>query len=214
MLAQWKSLRLVAATVGTVDVTDEEAEAYYLENYVEPDRLLYEGQVEAFENDVLYGDNVSCWIPVDYRLVQWILIPYTDDACTQIEALSQTMLETYQAASDAYDQTFGLFSSSEERTQAQETYQAALDAYMDASSRLSNKLQEAMDEVRPTLLLIAERYNNGESFDTLITEYSSDQSTLEGSWPIRSGTTQFVTEYVDACMNIAEINGLSDPLAT
>ena len=48
-------------------LTDAELNAYYQENLVEPSRQLYANDVAAFETEVLYGGQMSCYIPEGYR---------------------------------------------------------------------------------------------------------------------------------------------------
>lgn len=75
------------------DVSDEEAEAFYEDNYVKPFRDRYEGNVPLFENEILIPGNETLYIPEGYRVIRQLILPVTQDVIEKLEAVESRAAE-------------------------------------------------------------------------------------------------------------------------
>ena len=110
-------------------LTEEEVNTYYQENFVEPSRQLYGGDIATFETEVLYGGQVSFYMPEGYRYIRQLLLPAPQDIASRLSD-NQTAREQADARiTTAANRIYGLKVLDEVSTDADAEFTAAQESY-------------------------------------------------------------------------------------
>jgi len=102
-LANRPLLRVRDQVAGEIVVTDEEIEAFYLANLVEPSKLQYAEDAARYEFDTYYMGQASYYVPEGYRAVTHILLKVDEDLLNRWKDLSARYEEQQQSAEAAAD---------------------------------------------------------------------------------------------------------------
>ena len=215
VLAQWRSMRLAEKTVGNVPVFAGEIENVYQEQMVEPDREKYQDNLAAFEEEVLFGGGTSAYIPGDYKLVQWILLPpASEETAADLGNALEAEEKAYDAASTAFAATYGSFDSEEELNAARAAYAGALAEYeqkLEALNRTKEALLESMVARIDEILLEAK---NGTPWEELIRKYSADLSSLGNPYPVSPESVKTDEALIAAAAALDEPGRIAEPVVT
>ena len=212
--ARWKSLRLAEAVAGGMTVTDREVDELYLTECVEPDRIKYQDDIDMFEQEVLFGEGTSCYVPAEYRLVQWILLPPEEPLAGELHAAAEAADGAYSNAVKAYEATFGSFDSDQAMKDARDAYDEALAAYSAAGQELEAVKQQALEAASDTVDKILGEYQAGVPWDELIERYSSDTSTLGNPYPVNEASSITPDVIKEAAMSIGAEGEAGGPVST
>lgn len=212
--AQWKSFRLAEKVGGDIRVTEEELRALYEAEYVTPDREKYRGHPDAFEREILFGEGTSCYVPAEYRLVQWIELQPGEPAAGELKAAAAEDAESFRAAAAAYEATFGSFEKEEELQAARDAYDKALAGYAAAEEKLEKAKRKALEAVADTVTSIRQAYGEGAAWDDLTERYSSDQSTRGNPYPVFAESRMTDPVLRDTVMAIPSEGEISGPVCT
>lgn len=209
-------------------VTDEEVEAYY-QSLVEADKALYENDIAAYvdyNNQVdmmamyaaMYGSasnmDYAWYKPEGFRAVKHILLP-----------IDETLMTTYTDLQARY----------EEQESAAETAEAAEEATEEAAEETVEEVEpvtlEMINEAKAAILTsvadkieeINTRIADGADFDELIATYGVDadgnpsdpgmasEPYMTTGYEVCAVSSNYVPEFVEAAMSIAEVGGVSAP---
>lgn len=200
--------------VQDVTVTDEEVEAYY-QSLVESDKALYENDIAAYVDYTTQVDMMAMYAsmygsasnmdypwykPEGFRGVKHILLP-----------VEETLMNTYTDLQARFEEQQSAEEGAEEAAEpvTAEMINAAKAAIL---SSLADKIEE-----------INARIVEGVDFDELITIYGVDADgnpsdpgmTAEPykttGYEVCAASSNYVPEFVEAAMSIAELGGVSAP---
>lgn len=217
------------ATEG-ITVTDEEATKEYNEEYVPKDKELYGSDVASYESTVyFYGRNSVFYIPDGYRYVKHIKLALPEDVAAEINDLNSDISIARNAISSFESELYLLENTPDENTGTTETdtperteamIQADLDAQQAKLEELESRLDEAYEQVMPSLLPtteeITKKLSEGTSFDALIDEYSIDESSNTDSKGelIHKESTAVDAVRRDAAMALSKVGDVSEPIVS
>ena len=215
VLAQWRSMRLAEKTVGDVQVSAEEIDSVYREQMVEPDREKYQGNVAAFEEEVLFGSGTSAYIPDDYRLVQWILLPPESEEITAgLWIALEAEEDAYKAATAAFSATYGSFDSEEALNAARMAYAEALEKYEQKLEALNRTKEALLESMAGRVDEILREEENGTPWEELIRKYSADLSTLDNPYPVSLESVMTDEALIVAAATLDEPGKIAEPVVT
>ena len=211
IFAQWVTQCLGQAIAGDLEVTDEELDALYQEQFVEPARQKYQENPAAFEEKVLFGDELSSYIPAGFRLVRWIVIQPEKELSKELRTVTDATMDAYEKAVKAYEATFGTFENDEALQIARKNYEDALTEYGIAMEEAEKIKQKVLDATSDTVSEIRRAYGEGIAFDDLIRQYSADDTTLENPYPIHSESRVTDQDLKELALSINSVGEISEP---
>ena len=212
--AQWRTLRLAEKVAGDIEVSENEIDTLYEDEYVKPDQEKYMENIPAFENEVIFGGGHSCYIPEGYRLVEWIMVPFPETIGEAIVSAFDEADKAYETVSEAYLATYGTFENNDALVKAQTAYTNALEAYSRSSDVLAQLEDEALLASQNVIDEILGRYESGTSWDDLIHEYSSDLDSEGNPYPLHTESITSNQLLIKAGFSISEPGGTADPVVT
>lgn len=211
--------------VQDVTVTDEEVEALY-QSLVEADKALYENDIAAYvdyNNQVdmmayyamMYGSasemDYAWYRPAGFRAVKHILLP-----------VDETLMATYTDLQARYE---------EQQSDAAAAEATADEAAEEAAEPAEPVTPEMINEAKAAVLAsladkideINQKIAEGVDFDELIATYGVDadgnpsdpgmanEPTKTTGYEVSAASSNYVPEFVEASMSIAELGGVSAP---
>ncbi|MDO5435385.1 MAG: hypothetical protein Q4G19_03350 [Clostridia bacterium] len=160
------------------DVTDEEIREYYTVNYVEPDRLRYEGNVPLYEEEILYGGGGSAYVPEGMFYVKYIVLPLPPEGeLTEEAAKAETALKDAEdALQTAYDTLARVaILGNTDQTAERDAYNRALSARDAARDRRDSAVAAITESLGDTVSEIRAHLSSGDSFESQIRLYSTEE---------------------------------------
>ena len=157
-----------------VTVTDEEAETYLQDNFVGPDREAYENDIPRFEREILSTGNEAFFTPAGYRIIRQILLPYPQSVVDEISALQPALEEEGAALEDAYHAVADAAITGGDVQAVLAEYQKQVEDYALLLNQLAELEKSALPLMKDTTDEIAQRYADGESFDSLIRTFGKE----------------------------------------
>ena len=201
--------------VQDVTVTDEEVEALY-QSLVEADKALYENDIAAYADynaqvDMMamyaqmYGSasnmDYAWYKPEGFRAVKHILLEVDETLMNNYTDL-QARFEEQQHEEEAAEET-----AEEAAEEAAEPVTAEMinTAKAEILASLADKIEE-----------INTKINEGVEFDELIAAYGTDpgmvnEPYMTTGYEVCAASANYVPEFVEASMSIAEVGGVSAP---
>ena len=173
--------------VGDVSISDEEVKETY-DEYVAMDEESFADNVPLYEQTIAaYGSNESFYSPEGYRHFTHIRLTGDEEKLEELQALMYP--EESATAADA----------------------TAADAENEAA--IAELKDEILAEVQDTVDEIEEKFNDGESFDDLIDEYSVDAELSNYSGcSVHKDSIFWEQDFIDGAMAVEEIGQISDPI--
>ena len=214
-LSQWKDERLAQAVAGELPpLSQEELEAYYQQNYVEPCREAYGNDIEAFETEVLYYGVSSSYLPEGYRYVRHILLKMPEELTRR---LGENQEETEKAAAElelAQSRVSGLALLEEDTAQARSEAEAAQGRLDSLEKEYQEILDGAIQYYAGELAQIERRLEAGESFDALLAEYNQDGQMPREGFMVCQNSVLWAERFREGAMALRAPGDVSAPLAT
>lgn len=150
------------------DVTDEEIESFYDENYVKPYRDRYEGNIPLFENEILIPGEETLYLPTGYRRISQILIPLTGEKYAELSALEEEAIRVSEQMQTIYNDIAGKAIAGQEITEEERTSYQVLKEEMDRLELAHGSAWIAfLDDNEAVTEEIRTRIATGESFASL-----------------------------------------------
>ena len=200
-------------------LTQEMVDEYYAENFLNPDRELYENDLDRYEEEIIAQKNESFYTPEGYRAIKQILLAYPDEVeralkneRARFNIAGNKMgeaLETLAAAAAAAESWEDLAEAKAAYNAAAEEMQAAAEDYAQKRNRMTAPL------IQPTVDAIMEEYHAGIDIDTMIKRYSSDtneQNTTGGGYPFHPDSKNWTAEFSTAASALKKPGDLSQPV--
>ncbi len=198
-----------------VTVSDEETQAAY-EEQVESDKSSY--ATDSTYVSARNNGTVIAWNPEGYRAVKQVLIKFDDDQTARYDELTDeletlnTALEAAQNPEEPAEETTE--ETAEEATEAEET-RTVEEIQADIDS-VQAELDALYAELLPEAQEVIDKFNAGESFDSLIEAYNDDpgmtsEPTASKGYVVKADSTYYDSAFVEGAMSIAEVGGISEP---
>lgn len=179
--------RLEEYCVGDVSVSDEEVKEKY-DEYVSLDQESFEGNVTLYEQTIAaYGSNDSFYIPEGYHHFVHIRLGGDEEKLEEL----QTLMYAEATATDG----------------------DATAANAQQETKIAQLKEEILAEVQDTVDEIEEKFEAGESFDTLMDDYSIDATTTSyAGYSVHKDSIFWEKDFVDGAMAIENIGDISEPI--
>lgn len=215
-----RELRLIGEYCADVVLTESEVDTYYLENFVNPEKEKYGHNIPLYEEEVIMRQNESFYVPEGYRYLKHILLPYPEELVAALRPYARKMKEADSALEQAGK---GLFEAAaaaekwEDLAGARAVYDSAKAASGEALEAFEAKQREALDMVRETTDEISRRYAAGESFESLMKEFSQDtarQGAEDPGFPFHPDSPNWPESFRRAAAALAQPGDLSAPVLT
>ena len=167
--------RILDLYCADVTVTEEEVQAYYQENFLEPDREKYAHDVPRYEKEIILTGAEAFYVPEGYRYLKNILLPFPDAIRQELNAMKVDGNRLVSEVQTAYDRLAESAANGEETAPFKEDYDQKLAALRAFEDQYLQKEKEAIPLLQSKIDLIREQLAAGISIDTILKEYSLDQ---------------------------------------
>ena len=196
-------------------LTDAEVDAYYQESFVEPSRQLYGGDIATFETEVLYGGQVSFYMPEGYRYIRQLLLPAPEDIAKQLSD-NQTAREQADARiTTAANRIYGLKVLDEVSTDADAEFTAAQEAYEALEQEHEALIAQMMEHYSAEIASIHEALAQGESFAEIAAQYADeDEEIPDEGYLVCKDSILYAEAFRDQAMALEHVGDVSEPFAT
>lgn len=214
LLVSERESRILDLYCSDVTVTDEEAETYYREQFLDPDRERYGQNVPLYEEEILVPGRTAFFTPEGYRYIKNILLAYPAEIAEALSAIEVEGKKALTAAQKAYDKLAQAAATGQDQTELKAAYDKKMEAVAELEDKYRAKEKEAVPLMADTIASIREQLAAGISIETLLKQYSLDQQQTGTDkpgalyhpeselWP------QEAHEVIDA---VTEVGGLSEP---
>lgn len=206
-----------------VTVTAEEIQKEF-ESRVESDKKNYEENANAYGQKRNGGEKVY-YAPAGYRMVKQVLVQFTADDKTAIDAARSaltpltTALNNAQTALDDNDkamQAEGIAADelqklTDKKAELQKALDEAKSAEQVAQQNLTAALEKGYAAIAQKAQDIYTRAQGGESFDALIKEFNEDPGQPAEGYAIREGFSSFDEAFVKPAMALTEKGSVAEP---
>lgn len=209
--------------VKDVTVSEEELQEAY-NTHVESAMTTYGNSPSSYGTDVQNGSTIY-YVPAGYRYVKHILIEFTDEDSETISDLESQISEKQTELTTAQNSLtdLGEDASADDEATAQnratltETVDTCTTEIADLESQLADAKEAAYVAIQPTVDEVLEKISAGEDFDALIEQYGQDPGmetspAKENGYPVSADSTNWVTEFRDAAMALANVGDVSEPV--
>ena len=102
-LASERYRRILALYCGDVTVTPAQILQYYLDAFVNPDRLRYENDIPLYESEILQTGNEAFYTPQGYRRIKHILLAYPQEITEAPDQIDSRVQQAQAVKDEAYD---------------------------------------------------------------------------------------------------------------
>ena len=196
-------------------LTEEEVNTYYQENFVEPSRQLYGGDIATFETEVLYGGQVSFYMPEGYRYIRQLLLPAPEDIAKQLSD-NQTAREQADARiTTAANRIYGLKVLDEVSTDADAEFTAAQEAYEALEQEHEALIAQMMEHYSAEIASIREALAQGESFAEIAARYAKEGEEIpDEGYLVCKNSILYAEAFRDQAMALEHVGDVSEPFAT
>lgn len=212
--------KLKESIVKDVTVTDADIQSEY-DSKVSDAKTSYETNLSQYASDVSSGALIY-YRPAGYRYVKNLLIQFTSDDSAAITALQSQVdaktddLDTNASMIAALPTDAGSITDDvQDRLNRLNTSKTQLEADIaDLNAQIETAKEKAYTDLQAKVDEVSAKIAAGEDFDALLTEYGEDTgmqsepAKTEG-YLVCAGDTQYVTEFTDASMALANVGDIS-----
>lgn len=213
-----RQFRMFEIYCADVELSAEEIDTYYLEEYVNPDRERYENDISLFEQEMVSKNNEAFFVPEGYIRLKWILLSYPETLWKEAEP---QLFRVYLANAE----TEAAYNELAEKAATAEDWNE-LDSYRDlydrnkaeseeAAAALIEKLSEALPAAEAAKALIREALDSGVSFEQLVNKYSSNTDFADPENPgtmFHPDSPNWSERTREAILQLKQPGDLSDPV--
>lgn len=174
LLNQYETEKIMEYYHINIEITDADVDSFYKDNYVQMSRERYENNIPLFEEEVLYGDSYSAYVPEGYRLLHQIVIPVPENILKELKQVEEEA-NTYAAqAEEAYNKIAELAIEGKDTKKQTELYQSAMDHIDELSVKYGELWQSVLTATNDECDEIYARLQMGESFEDLMKLYDPE----------------------------------------
>lgn len=208
-LMQIQEKRLIDLYCGDIQVTGEEARAYYNENNVEKDKEKYGNDLTQFEVDVLLNGGSSCYTPDGFYYIRFMMLQPNSDRTRQIEVAQYAVEDAEKLLEDANAQlTAAALDDGKDLEDARQAYKNAQDEADRARATLDQTRKAAAEDYAPLMKIVRAALKDGADFGTVISMYGTegnDAAMGENGQPFHPQSVIWDPDFV------AEVSKLQEP---
>lgn len=212
---EWEN-RILDLYCSDVTVTEEEAEKYYRETFLEPDRAKYADDVPQYEQDAIAGGIEVFYTPEGYRYIKNILLAFPEEIEKSLASIRAAGKKQVSAVQKAYEKLAAAAAAGEDIAPLKENYDRKTAGLREEEERFLAKAREALPLLQETIDTIREKLAAGISIETLLQEYSLDQQQTGTDKPgaLYHPDSELWPEASKAVINAMKVPGeLSEPYA-
>jgi len=214
--------RAIALFCGSMVLTQAQVDAYYEEQFVEPDREDYEHDIDRYDQEILLNNNEAFYTPEGYRYIRQVVLVFPEEAlnaCRSEEArvnrASRRMTAALQDLTLAATKADGW---TEALADAKAAYDEAAEELDKAQQSWRSKMQAiSLSLLKETIDTIREQVENGVEFRLIVSRYSTDQTerNLSGDgYPFHPDSQIWPEAFARAASGLKKPGDLSDPVVT
>ncbi|MCQ2458026.1 MAG: hypothetical protein MJ142_04740 [Clostridia bacterium] len=170
-LLELQQQRLIELYCADVQVTADEAMAFYTENYVEPDREKYENNPVLFESDVIVNRGSAAYVPDGFFYIRFLILNPNGERMREIEK-AQYAYEDSMAAWEAAGEALKTAALNGENLESAQTLYLQEEQNMNnALTALTEAREAAAADYAPLMETIRQALNDGADFSGMISMY-------------------------------------------
>ncbi|MCQ2511850.1 MAG: hypothetical protein MJ092_00435 [Lachnospiraceae bacterium] len=161
-----------------VNVTDEDIDHFYKENYVQPCRERYEKNIPLFEEEVICGDYDSAYVPDGFRILYQIVIPVPEDIRNELTRIETEATTQAKDAEEAYNKIASYVIDGKDTASLEETYRNAMNRIDELNVEYGRLWQSVLKSTSDECDQLYARLKDGESFEDLMQDYNPDNALI------------------------------------
>lgn len=210
--------KLYETVTADVTVTDEDIQAAY-EEQIASDKESYTS--DTAYNSARNSGTTIAWNPEGYRAVKHVLVKFDDDQSTRYSDLTSQLNNLNEALEEALNptETAEATDSAEATVEpaAEETAERTAEEIQADIDSVQAELDALYEELMPTAQEVVDKFNAGESFESLIETYNGDpgmtsEPTKSQGYAVKADSTAYDAAFTEGAMSIAELGGISEPV--
>ena len=210
--------KLYETVTADVTVTDEDIQAAY-EEKIASDKESYTS--DTAYNSARNSGTTIAWNPEGYRAVKHVLIKFDDDQSTRYSDLTSQLNNLNEALEEALNpaETAEATDSAEATAEpaAEETVERTAEEIQADIDSVQAELDALYEELMPTAQEVVDKFNAGESFESLIETYNGDpgmtsEPIKSQGYAVKADSTAYDAAFTEGAMSIAELGGISEPV--
>lgn len=201
----------------TTSVSIDELVDFYTEHYVQPDREKYENDVKRYEEEILLQNTEAFFTPSGYRYIKQILLPIPDDIQAKLNEINARGAQANKLLEEAYNALAQAAASGEDIAPHKAAYDERAAAVEACGKEYETELRAAVPALKEKTDEIYSRYEAGESFETLMADYSVDSLHQQASDPgylFHPESENWAGDFHDAAAALEKPGDVSQPVAT
>lgn len=208
--------KLYEVTTADVTVTEEDVQAAY-EAQIESDKENYAN--DSTYNSARNAGTTIAWNPEGYRAVKHVLIKFNDDQSSRYSDLTSqlnNLNEALDAALNPEPTAEPTADATEEPAEEEVVERTAEEIQADIDA-VQAQLDALYAELMPTAQEVIDKFNAGETFESLIDTYNGDpgmtaEPTKSQGYAVKADSTAYDAAFTAGAMSIAELGGISEPV--
>lgn len=159
-----------------VTVTEEEILEYYHTYFLDPDTESYADDIPLYEKEILDLNNESFYTPEGYRYIKDILLDIPEIIDSEMKTIYLEGQQAALQAQSAYGDLAAAAAAGEDTASAKEAYDRKMAAVHELEAKYAAKAEEAIPLLQEIIDTIRTRLREGTGIETLLREYSTDQT--------------------------------------
>ena len=202
-----------------VVINRQQADDYYEQQFVAPERERYANDISLFESEIVMSGSEPFYTPAGYRYIRQIALDYPDEATSAAKAMQARYTNAAQKMASAFQKLAVAATTAEgwdDLKDLRQAYDEASEQLMAERDAYVEKLrQEAQPLLQATFDAIFERYRAGIDFKTLIETYSQDKTDRNLStdgYLFHPDSETWPDAFVEAALTLEKPGDISDPV--
>ncbi len=207
--------RIIDIYCKDIVASDEEAEEYYTANFVNPDRERYSKNIPLFEDEILLTGGEAFYMPEGYRYMKHIVLEYPAEVQEELDALDVQVADSNKRLEEAHARIADTVLEEGDIDAAKAAYSAVKDELEGYVVKAEEIAAKAIPLLEDTISKIRSRYAAGESFETLMLDYSIDtlhEGVSDPGYLIHRESKSWPKRVIEAVFGIEEPGGISEPV--
>ena len=197
--------------------SEEEILTYYQQNFIEPDRAAYENNVPLYEKEILIPGNEAFFVPEGYVHIKHILLDFPLEVKEAMSAAVEEISKAEEARTASYNELAEAAANGLDIAPYKEAYDERVAEKEQKTAIFEEEMAKAVPALKEVTDRIHERLENGESFETLMSEYSIDpeqQEPSDAGYLFHPDSGQWAESFRDAAAKLEKAGDLSEPVLT
>lgn len=209
--------RALALFCSDVVPSENEILAYYEQSFIDPDRAAYENNVPLYEKEILIPGNEAFYVPEGYIRIKHILLDFPKEVKEAMIAAAEEISKAEEARKTAYNELAEAAANGLDIVTYKEAYDGCVAVKEQKIAIFEEEMAKAVPALKEVTDRIYERLKNGESFETLMSEYSIDpeqQATGDAGYLFHPESEQWAESFREAAAKLKKEGDLSEPVLT